>query len=296
MSKHRKSFTLIELLVAMGVLALLVMLMLQLFSGTQRLWVASEKRNNIYADARVAMELMADLIGTVQFSYGEKLNSSTNAYERDAAQNMIFSLDTKSTDSDDGNSSNDIIFLAKTSRKLPKKDNYCRFISFRRLPHQEKTETLKEKPSRLLMVIYADKIDEDKFYKLFPPFDSSRDTMLGVLKGYFNTLVNNFKNSTGDGEDEYCQVIAENVVGFKLTAYALDGTGDNRKLKKLADSTDIKEPPYMLEIQISLLDRDNYKKWREISGDTAKKTFLLQHRRTFTRSVFIGNRWELETE
>ena len=70
MNRRRKFFTLIELLVAMGLLALLVMLMLQLFSGAQRLWVASEKRSNVYADARVAMELMAEMINAVQFSHG----------------------------------------------------------------------------------------------------------------------------------------------------------------------------------------------------------------------------------
>ena len=291
MSKFRKPFTMIELLVAMGLLSLLVMLMLQLFSGAQQLWVASEKRNNIYADARVAMELMADLTGTVQFSRGEKLNTSTNAYERDKTQDMLFWLDTKSTDSTDNNSSSNLIFLAKTSRDLPRKANYCRFISFRR----GDTSDAKLR-GKLLMLIYSDKNNEDNFYKLFPPYESSRATALSSLKGYFNSLVSSFKSSSSDGEYEYCQVIAENVVSFKLTAYALDGSGDSRTLKKLDDSTSIDEPPYLLEIQAAMLDRDNYKKWLEIGDANSKKEFLARHQRTFTRSVFIGNRWALEAE
>ena len=301
MSKRRKSFTLIELLVAMGVLTLLVMLMLQLFGGAQKLWVANEKRSNIYADARVAMELMADLIGTVQFSFGESVEN--NVYSFDAKQNMIFSLDPKNKDTTDKKSSSSIIFLAKTARDLPKKSNDSRFISFRR------GTTADEKlRGKLLMLVLSDKpihingfnFTENNFYKLFPPYDGDRDAKRNDLKGYFNDIVgiiSSPNSSHGDGEYEYCQVIAENVVSFKLTAYTLEGTGDNRVLKKISDdSTDIKTPPYMLEIQLTMLDRDNYSKWLNIDGDEAKEKFLVRHQRTFTRSVFIGNRWATVTD
>ena len=296
MSKRRRSFTLVELLVAMGVLTLLVMLMLQLFGGAQKLWVANEKRSGIYADARAAMELMAELIGTVQFSCGEKLDEN-NVYQTDASQNTIFSLDTATKSG--GKNSSAITFLAKTSRDLPMKDNYCRFISFRLGSSNEAALR-----GKLLMLIYADKTSEDisaahkadDFYKLFPPYDTNRDTVRNTLNGYFNTLIANFKGYDGDGEYEHCQVIAENVVSFKLTAYTLEGTGDSRALKKLADDADIKEPPYMLEIQLTMLDRDNYDKWQNISDNDAKENFLARHQRTFTRSVFIGNRWALASE
>ena len=294
MSKLRKSFTLIELLVAMVVLSLLVMLMLQLFGGAQRLWVANEKRSNIYADARVAMELMAELIGTVQFSYGEKLNATTNVYENDPTQNMIFSLDTASKS--DGRSSSSIIFLAKTSRDLPKNNNLCRFISFRLGSSGDS-----DLRGKLLMLVFSDKTSEylsekeDNFYKLFPPYDSDRGTVRNTLSGYFDTLVSKFKGFSGDGEYEYCQVIAENVVSFKLTAYSLDGSGDSRKLK-IEESNDLKTPPYMLAIQLTMLDRDSYDKWLNISNSEEKDKFLTRHQRTFTRSVFIGNRWELTAE
>lgn len=290
----RKYFTLIELLVAMGLLALLVMLMLQLFSGAQRLWVASEKRSNVYADARVAMELMAELLDGIQFSYGETLNAS-DEYEPAPTQNSLFSLDSSATDSTDGMNSNSLIFLTKTSRDLPKTDNDCRFISFRRGASND--DKLRGK---LLMVIYSDKNNADNFYALFPPYASSnRGAKLGELKGYFNTLVANFKTHTGNGEYEYCQVIAENVVSFKISAYVLSGTStptDTRTLSKASDSADLDTPPYMLTLQMTVLDADNYEKWRNIGNAAAKTNFLIQHQRTFCRNVFIGNRWALDSE
>ena len=291
MKRRGKYFTLIELLVAMGLLALLVMLMLQLFSGAQRLWVASEKRSNVYADARVAMELMAELLDGIQFSYGETLNAS-DEYVDEPTQNALFSINSSATDPTDGNASSSLIFLAKTSRDLPKTDNDCRFISFRRGASSD--DDLRGK---LLMVIYADKYNADNFYGLFPPYSSNRDTVMNTLKGYFNTLVTGFKNHSGNGEYEYCQVIAENVVSFKISAYTISDTGTNKgKLVKAPDSADIDTPPFMLTIQMTVLDADNYEKWRNIGNDTAKKNFLIQHQRTFSRNVFIGNRWALDSE
>lgn len=294
MKRRGNAFTLVEILVAVGLLSLIMMLLLQLFTGAQKIWTASERTNNIYADARVAMEIMADLLGTVQFSHGE--NSDGTA--RDPAKDMIFSMNTGNKD--DGRYSGSIIFVAKTARGLPKKNSDTRFISFRLGDSaDEKTR------GKLLMVVYSDKNDETAFYGYFPTYSShgsNRTTALNSLKTQMNSLVTAFKSSTSDsGENEYCQVIAENVVEFRLTAYRLDGG----ELKKMTASygigsvtcelTDVREPPYMIEIQLTVLDRDGYARWVELSGD-AKSAYLDRHKRTFTRSVFIGDRWALEAQ
>ena len=283
MTKRRKSFTLVELLVAVGLLSLIVMLLLQLFAGAQKIWIASEKTNNVYSDSRVAMELMADLLNTVQFSHGEDAAGTA----RDKTRDMIFSLDSSSKDGDFD--SNGIIFVSKTARDLPMKDNTTRFISFRLGGYSdEKTR------GKLLMVIYSDKNNESTFYSLFPTYGSggSRSSALNSLKTQMNTLVNNFKNNTSaSGENEYCQVIAENVVAFKINAYGLS----SGSLVKKADSTDVDEPPQMIELQLTVLDPDSYKRWQELTGD-AKTKYLDQNKRTFTRSVHIGDRWALEVQ
>ena len=58
----KKSFTLIELLVSLAVFSILLLIMLQFFSGAQRIWVGSENRNNVTADARVALQVIGDLL------------------------------------------------------------------------------------------------------------------------------------------------------------------------------------------------------------------------------------------
>ena len=280
MTKRRKSFTLVELLIAVGLLSLIMMLLLQLFSGAQKIWTASEKTNNVYTDARVAMELMADLLNTVQFSHGEN-----DAGERDKTKDMIFSLDTEGgTDKD----SCCIVFAAKPARDLPMKNSTTRFISFRRGSGDESGTK-----GKLFMVIYSDKNNEKTFLSYFPAYKTlgNRTAARNSLETQLKNLVNNY-SSSDDGENEFCQVIAENVVAFKLTAYTLDNSGE---LKKKDDAADIAEPPYMIEMQLTLLDPDSYARWDELSGD-AKKDYLDQHKRTFTRNVFIGNRWALEAQ
>ncbi len=61
-SCFKKNFTLIELLVSLAVFSILLLIMLQFFSGAQRIWVASENRNNLTADARVALQVIGDLL------------------------------------------------------------------------------------------------------------------------------------------------------------------------------------------------------------------------------------------
>ena len=274
MKKRRIPFTLVELLVAVGLLSLIMMLLLQLFSGARKIWTSNEKTNNVYADARVAMELMADLLNTVQFSHGE--DDATG--NRDKTKDMIFSLDTSTN-------SGCVIFAASAaSRNLPVKNNPVCFVSFR-LGDSADANTR----GKLFMIVYSDR--KADFYNYFPPyssFGSSRDAAKNNLK---TQMVGGY-SGTAEGENEFCQVIAENVVAFKLNAYVLD----NQQLVKKSASDDVAEPPHMIEIQLTVLDADSYTRWQEISDATAKSDYLKQHQRTFSRSVFIGDRWALEAQ
>ena len=62
MSINRKNiirnYTIVEVMVAMGIFLIMMTIMMQFFTSAQKVWNASAKRNMIYADARVAMNLM----------------------------------------------------------------------------------------------------------------------------------------------------------------------------------------------------------------------------------------------
>ena len=59
-SKPRRGFTLVELLLATGLLALLVMLVFQLFDRTLSLWRTGETRRSTMEQATVVADLLAD--------------------------------------------------------------------------------------------------------------------------------------------------------------------------------------------------------------------------------------------
>ncbi len=66
--KISRKFTLVELLVAMGVFSLILLLVMQFFSGAQRLVTGGGQNNDLYADARVAMDIMSSMLMATYYS------------------------------------------------------------------------------------------------------------------------------------------------------------------------------------------------------------------------------------
>ncbi|MDD5697122.1 MAG: hypothetical protein PHH77_00765 [Victivallaceae bacterium] len=60
-------YTLVEVMVAMGIFLILMTIMMQFFTSAQGLWSLSSKRNQLYADARVAMNLMTKELQTMLY-------------------------------------------------------------------------------------------------------------------------------------------------------------------------------------------------------------------------------------
>ena len=77
----RQGFTLIELVVSMAVFSLMMLLMMQFFTDTQKLWSRSEDKANMYADARVAMDLMSSALQSVY--YQESSGQGQHSYHQE---------------------------------------------------------------------------------------------------------------------------------------------------------------------------------------------------------------------
>ena len=73
----KNRFTLVELLVSMAVFSILLVLMMQFFSGARTLWTANEKRAAIYADATVAMDLMSQLLQSTFYTEPEPIRNGS---------------------------------------------------------------------------------------------------------------------------------------------------------------------------------------------------------------------------
>lgn len=280
---RKRSFTLVELLVSIGLLSLMMIFMLRFFTGSQKLWGSGDGAAALRQSAHGALELMGDLVTTVQFSLGEKTVSGK--LEHDATMDAIFSVNNRKTG--DYGDAHEMFFACKTASELPKKTNDIRFIGLRLGdPASEYAR------GKLFMLIYCDKRKEDRFYSLFPRYDSHYDgnkthgnrdkALYKDDESLKNWLVPPAKE---EDENEYAQILAENVVAFRIDAFDRSGG-------IITPGEDIKEPPYMLKITLTLLGKEDFATFVTLSG-AARTDFLNQKAGTFTRSVFIGDRWQL---
>jgi type II secretory pathway pseudopilin PulG len=73
-----RHYTIIEVMMAMGIFLVMMTIMMQFFTSAQQIWNKSSKRNAIYADARVAMNLMTREIQCMLYKNSEV--DSTNKY------------------------------------------------------------------------------------------------------------------------------------------------------------------------------------------------------------------------
>ena len=262
--KRRSNFTLVELMVAMGVFVVLLMVSMQIFGGARKLWVRSEQKNSAFAAARTAMEFVAARLQTCVYM-----------------DEMPFELKAASSSA----SHYESVFFATTIPMNRKDDNFnLRFIKFaiEEVKIEESDEC--KKTGVLKMRIVSDHTSGD-FAKWLPPYRKHKGPNYKTACGKIND-----KFDKASGKDSID--IIENVTSFKLFAYNMSAKRANAKLKK--DTIDAKTqmqntPPYLLEIEISVIDsKENYKKWDK-AGKDEKKEIETESGYTFRRAVLLGD-------
>ena len=85
-SRIIQKFTLVEILVSMAVFSILLLLMMQFFSGAKTLWTANEKRSTVYTDASTVFDFMTDLLQSTFCSFDTEGNNVT-----------VFAIDTSAS-------------------------------------------------------------------------------------------------------------------------------------------------------------------------------------------------------
>lgn len=279
MKKFRYNFTLMELLVAMAVLAILLVLMMQFFSGAQKVWTSSEQKSNMYADARVVMDLCSVLLQNTYYDVG--------GYPFEIKRSLTIP----------SGGWNDEICFASSSKLELKGTSDVRFFKLKR----DNTNT-----NSLFLYVYAN--DKADFSYFIPPFDSSAESKVKNYGEAVKKLNNIFSSSYG-----YSQKIEllNTVTGFQIIPkaqagtplrigtysasfppeYKVDTAGNGTSAN--GDGTVIQEIPFLIEFSVSLMSPENFKIWQEMqtANETAAKAYRLQHEYTFRRAVFLGNRW-----
>lgn len=281
--RHHRSFTLIELIVSLAVFSILAALVMQFFSGAQRLWIDSEQRANAYAEARASMEVINELLASLLFFQGS-----------DPAFDAFFKLDT----SDNGN--HKLFFMTKTRMALPMDQCDLRFVGLLRGADSRSGKTgealaaEKKNPYnpffRLYLTVFCDGSDCNGtttnpntylYGGLLPPYGvytgiDNRNQAAAQLAGSTSGKLLPANNG------QHKSVLMERVIDFSVTAFDKSGA-------LIPTAADTAEPPAMLQIRITQMDTaDNLVKW--VEDDCPDNDFKREHSRTFNRAFYLGSR------
>ncbi len=92
-SSRRRGFTLLELMVSMGVLSLIMLLVFQMLSHTQRAWSGSRARLATFKEARVAFESITRRLGqatlNTYWDYELDANDRPRSYQKESDQHFV---------------------------------------------------------------------------------------------------------------------------------------------------------------------------------------------------------------
>ena len=268
-SKQR--FTLAEILVAMVVFSILLVLMMQFFSGARTLWIANEKRSNLYADATVAMDLMSTLLQTSFYNQESGTPFAIRNVPKENEARSVTGWDSK------------IYFISNSPLTLSKGGS-VRYLSFQR--GSDAASGSAPENNVLWLKVFSDSsaagLHFDQFFNPIGPEVAVNNNPNDDLDEARTQLVTTLNNLAGDER----KPILRNVTGLKFTPIDHEG----KKLES-ESSSDCNDLPAGIEIEISLMQNETMiQTWQSLSNDAAKNDFRTKNEQTFRRTVWLGER------
>ena len=251
-------FTLIELIVSMAVFTLLSMVVIQLFSATQKLWSRSEGKNEVYQDAQMTLDLIDNMLTNI--SYATSPEQGT----------QLFRLSTS------GNFSK-LYFATKSNiDALPQNDDYknpIRFVTFQ-VTEINNSSDPDYKRNCLVMRVLSDRgNDEATFNRFFPPTQSDNDALVSVLD---TSISDNPSN-----QNPNVVRLLNNVIAFEVRF------GASTTAIGSSHSFSFDELPAFVEVTLMLMDRNHYDDYMGLSG-SKKSDYEAKYAHKFSRYIYFG--------
>ncbi len=263
-----KYFSLTEIIVSMAVFSVLLVMMLQFFTGAQKIWASSAQKNTVYASARGAMNMLASALQSMVFVP----NDSPFRIAKDYS----------------------IIFVSKypLSFKDGTRTPYVMKFSFK-TPADGKSKF--DEMQGKLVFQYIGPEHGGTTYKSCFGNKSDYSDFLSRL----NTQ--GFVGATGTFPE---QEIISGVTSFNVIPVIAEyGKAAPLKWESLANSEEWTPasgdgyPPIAVELRLSLMSPEDYSEWYRLNGNSADKTdekapaekFRLSHEQSFNRLVTLGD-------
>lgn len=290
---RKKLFTLVELLVSLGVFSLLLVIFMQFFSSTRTVWVNSEKRTQVYANARVAMDMVSQLINSFYYSSANVTPGEEGRFLFRAHQPSNALLSHK------------LYFASKTSIDLPGR-NPIRFIGLQ-VPTPEDAASYPASTcgdpnaplyNKLMMTVVS---DEDPYFgAFFPPFlrapggsigsPGSCANVLGDLVGILNGT-SKLRAAASTFVSSRIELL-DKVTRFNVKVFDANGGEITLDASRNIDNV----VPSMIAVTLAVLNDEDFARWVEMKGgrnnaETASAAaFRQKNEFVFTRCFYVGNR------
>ena len=248
-----QKFTLAEILVAMAVFSILLVLMMQFFSGAKTLWTANEKRSVVYSDTATVLDLMSSL-----------LQSTFCTFDNAGANQTPFEI-VKSSDDDK------IYFNSNSRMKLS--GGSIRYLSFQRI--SQSGESLN---NILALKIYSDS-DADfsgGFWEFnLPSGNNDRDNATTFIRGKLDGF-----SLPASGTSRNVKILLRNVTGIEFTPINEDGS-----------TASLTTTPVAVKIKLTVMETEaKLREWNAMPNGDAKNNFRQENEYTFYRTVWLGKR------
>ena len=208
--KRVRRFTLVELLVAMAVFVVLLGLLLQFFSGAQRMWINMEQRNNMYADARTVMDILSTM--TQNAFYAERVGVP-----------FIIEKTQPNKRENEGYDKNQYkMYFATLSRQnLP--GGKLKYVT---IQCGDGNDSGSGNLDELKLGVFCDK--ERDFEEYLPPYDLNasitKDTVGDRVRERLDGLLKNTTENP-NADEPYGTILARRVTSFTITPYMRDDSG-----------------------------------------------------------------------
>ena len=261
--KHqiRRGFTLMEVIVAMAVFSIMMGLMLQMFHGAQKLWTSADNKNELYSDARVAMNLFASTLQSQHYDAGSSMFLFGTTNGKDDA--MIFPV------------------------KMPVDYGSEEEVYYLSFLWDEASHTL-------YMRSFGEKDDKTQYHRFFEPTGGD-STKVAQKAGQLRTNLGTYSASSfnkvigGVLELSFKPIHANPGNGNPVTFY----TAPNDNLNVRNSTIDTREiSPFAVQISMKMLSKRHYDEWTKLKNGSTETTAAQQFRqanvRQFDRIVYLG--------
>lgn len=259
-------FTLLELLASMAIFILLMFTLLTFFDSAQKAWTDSAHRSMLYENAAIVFNLIARDLQCIYYEEDKTpfwhkgaTNSTWGAY-RNPSLNFVSA--TSITQNNICNS----------------KLSEIKYQLYYASTHSESSD------GWLLRSITGDQTDAGADNSKWNYYDNFTVGRTGASNAF---------SANSDSSEDFSKVIPY-VTDLSFTCYKRDGT----EITPDTDSTSssVTEFPYSIRIDITLMDRNSFKKWQALdtAGAPNAATLKMNNERTFSRTILIGERGQYD--